>query len=193
MSRALILSLFAPALLLAQQAAVPDVAMKDQFDKPHDVKDHRGDVVVLIYGDKGSAEANSALGGALHVHYHPSAKGQSPADARKAPVKPVPGAPNGARSPDVLAVPVACHKTASKAAQATIRLIVRANATVPVWLDFDGTMSDGFAFEAGVPNIAVLDARGRYRYAASGQMTGEGMAKLVAVVDGLRKEAVEGR
>src|SRR5580704_16354148 len=90
------------------QVAVPVISMPDQFSKAHDVRDHRGDVVVLIYGDRKSADANKALGALLHVAFHPTAKGLPPAQARKAPVQPVPGVAPGTRSPDVLTVPVAC-------------------------------------------------------------------------------------
>src|SRR5262245_61730348 len=96
------------ALAQAGQVVVPVLAMEDQFEKRHDVKDHRGRVLVLIYGDKASAKANKALGEQLHVHYHPAAKGQPPAKARTAPVAPVAGAPPGSKAPDVTAVPVAC-------------------------------------------------------------------------------------
>jgi len=190
----LAVALALPAAVAAQQpggASVPAVALKDQYDNPHDVKDLRGDVVVLIYGDKTSARTNSELGAKLHVHFHPAAKGKSGVEAQKAPVKPVPGAPATARSPDVKTVPIACFKTDRPAVQAIVRTTVRANSDgVPVWLDFAGVMSDGFPFKEGVPNVAVLDVHGRYRYAAAGPPTAQGVERLIAVIEQLRKEAV---
>src|SRR5262245_31470497 len=59
-----VLALALPLSLCAQESGrvvVPVISMKDQYDKPHDVKDFRGDVAVLIYGDKTSAKANSEL------------------------------------------------------------------------------------------------------------------------------------
>jgi len=63
---------------------------------------------------------------------------------------------------------------------------------VPVWLDFEDAMKTQFAFEAGVPNVVVLDTLGRYRYryAAAGVPTREGMEKLVQAIEGYRREAV---
>src|SRR5581483_6024454 len=90
------------------QPPTPALTFEDQFERPVSVASHRGDVVVLLYGDRKSAEANRALGERLHVAFHPAARGQPPARARQAPVLPLPDQPPGARSPDVLAVPVAC-------------------------------------------------------------------------------------
>src|SRR5947209_11741641 len=109
--RTLRLALFACAMLASalwaqtSRVVVPDVAMQDQFEKAHDVRHHRGSVVVLIYGDRASADANRTLGEQLHVAFHPTAKGQPPERARTAPVSAIPGA---ASSPEVVAVPVAC-------------------------------------------------------------------------------------
>jgi hypothetical protein len=185
-------------VLTAQESArvvVPVLSMEDQFKQVHDVKQHRGDVLVLIYGDQESAKANSQLGERIHVHYHPSAKGQPPAKARTAPVKPVPGAAPGARSPDVKSIPIACvGKRDTEVARAIIRRIIKNNAPeVPIWLDFLDAMKAQFPYKPGVPNVVVLDALGRYRYAAAGQPTAEGIERLIGVIDQLRKEAVEKR
>ena len=182
-----------PLTLCAREprVVVPAISMKDQYDRPHDVKELRGHVVVLIYGTQASARANSELGSRLHVHFHPAAKGLSATEAQKAPVKPVPGVPAGSPSPDVKTVPIACHKTSSEVAQGVIRGIVKANASgVPVWLDFNGAMAANFPYKEGVPNVVVLDARGRYRYAAAGQPTAEGVERLIGAIEQLRKEAV---
>jgi hypothetical protein len=185
----------AGATLLAQTPArvvVPVLSMEDQFGTIHDVKQHRGEVLVLIYGDNGSIKANRDLGERLHVHYHPSAKGLPPAQAQKAPVKPVPGAPKEARSPNVRTVPIACFKTKmGEVAQSIARGMIRNGAPdVPVWLDFHSLMKTQFPFKESMPNVVVLDTQGRYRYAAAGQPTVEGVERLIAVIDQLRQEAV---
>ena len=41
-----------------------------------------------------------------------------------------------------------------------------------------------------MPNVVVLDAQGRYRYAAAGVPTREGMEKLMQAIEGYRREAV---
>jgi hypothetical protein len=173
---------------------IPAITMEDQFEKVHDVREHRGDVVVLIYGDRKSADANKALGALLHVTFHPTAKGLPPAQARKAPVQPVPGAVAGVRSPDVLAIPVACIGKVPVLVQKIIRGQIRSGSPdVPVWLDFTDRMKSQFAFQAGVPNVVVLDTLGRYRYAAGGPPTQAGTQRLVDVIEALRKEAVTGK
>jgi hypothetical protein len=192
------LALSAGVALAQQQAppsfATPDVAMADQFERPHDVAEHRGDVVVLIYGDRASAEANKALGARLHVHFHPAAQGLPPAQARRAPARPVPGQPAGTRTPDVLAVPVACVGKVPGVVRALIRGQIRSGSPdVPVWLDFADAMKTQFGLKAGVPNVVVLDAAGRYRYAAAGAPTAEGFERLVGAVEALRREAIAPR
>jgi hypothetical protein len=170
---------------------VPTVALQDQFEQWHNVTAHRGDIVVLIYGDRKSADANKQLGELVHVHFHPSAKGQQPAQARKAPVRPVPDQPPGTRTPDVLAIPVACVGKVPALVRRLIRSqIRRASPEVPVWLDFEDVLEGQFPFSAGVPNVVVLDAAGRFRYAASGAPTPQGTTRLLEVIEGLRREAV---
>ena len=189
---ALFVCLILSSALRAQtpRVVVPDVRMEDQFEKAHDVRHHRGSVIVLIYGDRASANANRTLGEKLHVTFHPTAKGQSPAKASAAPVTPIAGA---AMSPDVLAVPVACVGKVPSLVRRIIRGQIKSGAPeVPVWLDFEDTMKTQFSFKAGVPNVVVLDTQGRYRYAAAGVPTREGMEKLMQAIEGYRREGVVG-
>ena len=102
--------------------------MEDQFERPHDVADHRGDVVVLIYGDRASATANKALGEKIHVHFHPTAQGQPPAQASRAPVRPIPGWPEGVRCPDVRVIPIACAGKVPGLIAAMIRGQIRSHS-----------------------------------------------------------------
>jgi hypothetical protein len=186
----LLVSALLASALRAQppRVVVPDVAMEDQFEKAHDVRHHRGAVVVLIYGDRASADANRALGEQLHVAFHPSAKGQPPARARTAAVSPLAGA---ASSPEVVAVPVACIGKVPQLVRRIIRGQIKGGAPeVPVWLDFEDLMKTQFPFKAGVPNVVVLDTQGRYRYAAAGTPTRDGMEKLLQAIEGYRREAV---
>jgi hypothetical protein len=178
--------------VLAQEAGrvvVPAVALEDQFEKKHDVGQHKGDVVVLIYGDKQSADANKVLGERLHVAFHPTAKGLPPAQARKAPVRPLPDVPPGTRSPDVRTVAVACVGPVPVFVRGIIRGQFRkACPDVPVWLDFQDLMKAQFPFKPGVPNVVVLDTQGRYRFAAAGPPTAPGLQRLAEVIEQLRRE-----
>lgn len=190
------MALLACSTVAAQPAArvvVPEVVLEDQFERVNDVKKLRGDVVVLIYGDRASAERNKALGEAIHVHFHPTAKGQPPARAQQAPVRPVADAPAGARSPEVRTIAVACVGKVPALVARLIRSQIRSGSPdVAVWLDLDDAMKRQFPFKAGVPNLVVLDAQGRYRYAAAGTPTPDGQARLLATIESLRREAVTG-
>jgi hypothetical protein len=172
-------------------APPPALTFEDQFERPVSVASHRGDVVVLLYGDRKSADANRALGERLHIAFHPTALGLSPARARKAPVLPLRGQPPGTRPPDIHAVPVACVGKVPGVVRSLIRGQVRgASPDVPVWLDFQDTMRQQFGLAAGVPNLVVLDAAGRVRYHAAGPLTAEQFERLLAFLQELRSEAV---
>ena len=126
--------------------------------------------------------------------FHPDARGKTPTEARKAPVRPVAGAPADAKHPEVLAVPVACvGKVPNLVARFIKGQIKGGSPVVPVWIDFGDQMKSQFPFAAGVPNVVVLDVHGRYRYASSGLPTTEGTNRLLGVIEALRKEAVQGR
>ncbi|MFM7148815.1 MAG: hypothetical protein ACKO23_03135 [Gemmataceae bacterium] len=177
-----------------QQVVVPNVVLEDQFEAVRDVRHHRGDIVVLIYGDRKSADANKALGEQIHTAFHPGARGLPPAQARKAAVKPVEGGTELTRSPDVLAIPVALIGKVPPLIKKVIRGQFKSGSPeVPVWLDFTDTMKTTFPFTPGVPNVVVLDGQGRYRYAAAGAPTQEGMSKLLGTIEALRKEASAGK
>jgi hypothetical protein len=180
-----------PVIAQTPPSVVPVVAMEDQFEQPHNVTAHRGDVVVLIYGDRRSADTNRALGELMHVSFHPSAKGQTAAQARRAPVRPIADQPAGTRTPDVVGVPVACIGKVPQFVRRIIRTQIKnGSPEVPVWLDFEDTMKLGFGFSPGVPNVAVLDAQGRLRYTAAGMATQQEIQRLLGVVEALRREAV---
>lgn len=193
LSMALLIASLTPAQPAAR-VVVPEVVLEDQFERVNDVKKLRGDVVVLIYGDRGSAELNRTLGEAIHVHFHPTAKGQPPARAQQAPVRPLADLPPGTRSPEVRTIAVACVGKVPALVARLIRSQVRSGSPdVAVWLDFDDTMKRQFPFRPGVPNLVILDAQGRYRYAAAGTPTPEGQARLMATIEALRREAVTAR
>ena len=63
------------------QAAPPadakpvDLVLEDQFGRKQDVAALRGDVAVLVYGDRGGTDACRELGSKLHVLFHPDRRG----------------------------------------------------------------------------------------------------------------------
>ena len=137
-------------LAFAADPIVPVLSMKDQFGQSHDVRVYRGQVLVLVYGDRASAKANAALGEMVHVHFHPTAKGQAPAQARRAPVKPVDGMP-GAKPVGVVALPVACIGKVPVGQRLIAAMIRNGSPVVPVLLDFADAMKEQFPFSAGIP------------------------------------------
>ena len=106
---------FAVAIATAQQPApvqadppAVNLVLEDQFDQKADLAPLRGQVVVLVYGDKKATDTCRQLGESLHVCWHPDAKGQPPAKAQAAPVVPLENLQPGQASTNVVVVPVAC-------------------------------------------------------------------------------------
>jgi hypothetical protein len=168
---------------------VPPLKMPDQFGQDHALADLHGRVVVLIYGDRRSADANRALGEWLHVAFHPGAAGQPAKTARLAPVKPLEGHSAEQPGPEVVAVPVAAVGKVPAVVGGIISRQVRSAAPeLPVWLDFKDDMKDLFGLKSGVTNVAIIDGRGQLRYTAVGPLQPDQQAQLVRIIDGLRRE-----
>ncbi|WP_020471086.1 thioredoxin domain-containing protein [Zavarzinella formosa] len=163
------------------------LAMLDQFDQKHDLRDFRGDVVILLYGDRKATDANKELGEKLHIHYHPTAKTMKPADAHKAPVLPLEGS---AKSPNVHVIPVACTGPVPELVMSFVkREVKKASPDMPLWFDTANTMKDVYGLREGEPNLIVVDAEGRMRFRVLGEADAKTKARLIEVVDYLRTEA----
>jgi hypothetical protein len=182
--------------LAAGQAPKPadakavELVLEDQFGRRQDIAAYRGDVVLLVYGDRRATDACRELGEKLHVLFHPSAAGQPPAKAKTAPVAPLAGVPAGARSPDVVVTPVAVPGQVPGAVRELLRTQIKlASPEVPVWLDFTGTMQKQFDLRPGQPNIALFDARGRLRLKVNGTPDKPAMDQLLQLAQNLRAEA----
>lgn len=166
------------------------LVLEDQFERRQDVAAYRGEVVVLVYGDRKGTDASRQLGEKLHVLFHPTAVGQPAAKARTAPVASLQGVPEGGRSPDVVVVPVACAGGVPGVVRDLIRSGVKnASPDVPVWLDFGGAMEKDFGLRAGEPNIVVFDAAGRLRFKVNGAPDQPTVTRMLQVIQNLRAEA----
>jgi hypothetical protein len=164
--------------------------LEDQFERKQDIAQFRGNVLVVLYGDKDGMPANKGLGEKLHVHYHPAAKGLPPAQAAKAPVVPLKGVPEGKPSPDVRILPVACIGKVPEVVKGIIRGRVKKEASESmVLLDFETKMKDQFGLKEGQPNLVVIDAQGRVRMKMAGELTDDNYRQLIQSLDYLRKEA----
>jgi hypothetical protein len=171
----------------------PELTLPDQHERQHDLAKMRGDVVVLLYGDREGARQNQEIGERLHVEFHPTAKGLTGVKASQAPVAPLADLPQGKRSPDVKVIPVACVGKVPNVVRNVIRNQVKKATETLVWLDFEDRMKDTFGLTAGEPNLVVIDAEGKLRFRATGKLDEKSYARLTEVIGVLRKEAVEGK
>jgi hypothetical protein len=168
------------------------LVLEDQFDRPADLADYRGRVVILVFGDRKGTDACKVLGEQLHVCWHPDAKGQPPAKAQAAAVVGLEGLKPGQESPDVRVIPVACCGKVPGPIKSTIKKeIAKASPDVAVWLDFGDTMKALFGQTAGEPNVVVFDTAGRLRMKINGTPDPAALEHLVKSVQGLRYEGVK--
>ena len=187
---ALALCLTAAAVARAADAKPVALVLEDQFERRQELAAYRGEVVVLVYGDRKGTDACREFGEKLHVLFHPTAAGQTPAQARKAPVAPLPGVAAGKRSPDVVVVPVAAAGGVPGVVKDLIRTqVAKASPEVPVWMDFAGVMEKEFGLRASQPNVVVFDAAGRLRLKVNGTADQATIDKLVQTIQDLRAEA----
>jgi hypothetical protein len=181
--------------LIAQPPAMPkpaDLVLEDQFDRKADLAELRGQVVILVYGDRKANELCKTVGESLHVCWHPSAKGQPAAKAHASPVVPLDNLKPGQVSPNVVVVPVACCGKVPGPVRGAIRgQIAKAIPDSVVWLDFGDTLKGMYGQTAGEPNLVVFDVAGRMRMNLNGTPDQAAMDKLTKAVQELRYEAVK--
>ena len=168
-----------------------ELVLEDQFERKADLADLRGNVVVLVFGDRKGTDACRTLGEQLHVCWHPTAKGLPPAKARAAPVVPLEGLRPGQASPNVIVVPVACCGKVPAAVRPSIRNgVAKGSPDVVVWIDFADAMKGLFGLTAGETNVVVIDTTGVARLKFNGVIDQPKMDNLVKTVQALRAEAV---
>lgn len=195
-STCLALTVFLAASMSAAQPPAPtpqpmELVLEDQFDRRANLADLRGQVVILVYGDRKATDLCRTLGESLHVCWHPDAKGQPAAKAQAAPVVPLENLKPGQVSPNVVVVPVACCGKVPGAIRGTIRgQIAKAVPDSVVWLDFGDTMKTMFGQTASEPNVVVFDTEGRLRMKINGTPDQPAMDRLTKAVQELRYEAV---
>jgi hypothetical protein len=174
----------------APQVTMTTLSMNDQFGNPHELENLRGDVAVLVFADKQGAEASRALGARLHIAFHPSAQGMPPVEGSRAPVRPIPGWPEGARVPDVKMIAVACIGEVPTFIQGYVRSRFRSAAPdLPIWLDMTDCMRKQFGVSPGVPNVIVFDVTGRERYRVAGNLSDAQYGELTEAIEKVRGEA----
>ena len=83
------------------------LTLENQFEGQQNVALFHGNVLVIVYGDRKSTDANKYFGEQLQIAFHPTAKGLTATKARQEPVVPIAGLAPGTASPDVIAIPAA--------------------------------------------------------------------------------------
>jgi hypothetical protein len=174
----------------AKQPKSVEITMEDQFETKNSVADHKGKVLILVYGDRNGIDASRELGSTLHVVFHPSAEGKTAKEAMKAPVAPLDGVASDKASPDVKVIPVAACTGVPGPIKGIIRkALAKDAADTSVWLDFDGVMAEKFTMREGEPNLVLIDAEGRLRLKVNGKPDKETMKKVLQAAQNLRAEA----
>ncbi|OWK45695.1 hypothetical protein FRUB_02026 [Fimbriiglobus ruber] len=167
-----------------------ELVMEDQFGRRQDIAAYKGDVLILVYGDRKGTDASREFGESLHILFHPTAAGQTPAKARGAAVAPLQGVPVGQRSPDAVVIPVAVAGNVPTVIKDLIRVqIKKASPELPIWLDFTGVMEKDFGLRPGQANLAVFDATGRLRMRINGTPDKKAVDQLLQKIQDLRAEA----
>ena len=168
-----------------------ELVMEDQFENRCETAALRGDVVVLVYAGRRGAEAAVELGRRLHTHFHPSAETAAAGEWSNQPVIGLPGWPTGAPVPDVRVIPVACVPEVPRMLRGLARSQLRKGSPVlPVWLDFEDALRQGFGMIPDEPNVLLIDTAGVARGVVTGAPDQAKYAQLVAAIDDLRARAL---
>lgn len=146
-------------------APKPALVLPDQFERTQDIAQFRGGVVVVLYGDRDGMPANKGLGEKLHARY------------------------GAAKAPAVKVLPVVCLGAMPEPLKRIVRNRVKKESPDSiVLLDFEGKTKGQLGLKEGVPNLAVLDAKGNVRMKHAGELDAAGYTKLLETIDALRKE-----
>jgi hypothetical protein len=122
-----------------------DLVFEDQYGRRGATADLRGTVLVLVHGDRGSADAARRFGAAVHQSIAQSVADILPPERRP------------------LVIPVASFAEVPAIFRGTVRAAVRAAAAdVAVWLDFTGRVQTLFQLAVGIPAAIILDDAGRF-------------------------------
>lgn len=191
--RGLTMSVLVGAILLTlaagrvRSADLPELTFTDQFEKPHSPREHAGEVLVLVYGDRKGTAACRQVGEWLHVHFHPTAATLPAKEGQNAPVRAMPGVVNPI---EVRVVPVACTGKLPKPLRPVVRQQFRQGSPdVAVWLDYDDQLRQQVGLADGQPNLVVVDSRGQLRHTHRGAVAEEDLRQLAVLIEQLREEA----
>ena len=101
------------------------------------------------------------------------------------------GWPAGIPVPDVRVVPVACVPEVPKMLRGLARSQLRKGSpVVPVWLDFEDVMRQGFGIVPDEPNVLLIDTRGMAQGVIPGHLDQRKLDEVAVLIDDLRKRAL---
>ena len=181
--------LFGPEDVVAD--GVMNIAMEDQFQTSCETRAFFGDVVILVYAERHGAEKSLQLGRKLHLHFHPTADAVSADAWSQQPVRGIMGWPSGVPLPDVRVIPVASLTEVPRALKPVARARIRKDSpTVPLWLDFEGSLERMFGIIPGEPNVVVLNTEGQVHSVFPGKLDEQEFQNFVMRVDQIRSASL---
>jgi hypothetical protein len=141
------------------------LALADQYERPFQLTDLRGSVIVLIDGDRTGSQFTGVWGSAVRNRY------KSSGDQR-------------------VAIVYVAHLSS---VPAFMRGFVRkkflgkdsAHPAGRILLDWQGTVADRFGFRADMANVYVIDRDGVLRYRGSGKGAATDLDPLFHLIDEL--------
>ena len=132
----------------------PDFWLKDQWEEFFKLSNLRGQVVLLVYGDRGGAQFNGNWAKAVREKYNSGGNER---------VKIVPIA-------NLSAVP----RPFRGYAKGKFQVVNEGTRARPVLLDWEGGVAKLYGFQEGVSNVYLINRDGVLRYKTSGKgLTGE--------------------
>jgi hypothetical protein len=182
-------------LTTAVMAADPGpvkMAFEDQFGKVSTVAGQQGKVLVLVYGDNAAVKDCRVIGEAIHLAFHPTAKGLDPVKAKQQPVLAMDNLPAGKAATPVMVQAVACCGKMPKVVKPVfLDQMKKASPEIPVWLDFEQTLTTQIGMTTGQANVAIFDVESRFRKVVNGVTTAKQQQEIIDTIQSLRVEAAK--
>lgn len=149
-------------------AAAPSFVLKDQYDHETRLEDLKGNLIVIVCGDRLGGDYMNDWARSISENYKDSPE----------PVTIL-------RVADLMAVPpffhsFVKHKFLAKNAEGL--------AAEPTLLDWDATVPTLYGFTNDVTNVYVIDAQGVLRYKARGKGTPDEVRNLIRALEDIRRQ-----
>jgi hypothetical protein len=166
------------------------ISLDDQFEHKRDVAEFRGDVVIILYGDREGTDTNKLLAERINAFLHPPiSKGRISARAAPPAILPVDSKQKGPLF-EVRIVPVMCvGKSTDVIKNYTRQRVRKESPDAMVLIDFENKIKEEYGLKAGETNMLLIDAAGRLRMKINGDLDPGTYKKVLRAIDILRHEA----